>query len=392
MKDGRSFAARFAEYQKERFPFVQHGPLIVTFTFSAISYSRVCRGAEGFIPAVDFVIGALTAIWFFLLLRLFDEFKDAEEDARFRPYRPVPRGLVSLPELRNLGFATALFFIAANAAAMPRMLAGIAVVLLYMFLMSREFFVRDWLKRHPLVYMASHMVIMPLIDFYTTGLDWLNAGAAPPPRTGVLSCRHLPERHRDRGGAKDPRTGKRGGRGGNVFGFVRSNKSNRGLAACGAGDVGLGDDCGRLCGLRTDGNDCLDGDSSSLLSSRPSVPSLAAATPRKADRDRRRRLDYRNVPDAGGRADDCGFFAVARTELSVLPAPAVCVIRRERRTRRRELRSAMKRAASGCSFALLSICSRSSCRQRPAPRTPHGNDRLRKAARRCRDRTSAGPT
>lgn len=180
MKDGRSFAARFAEYQKERFPFVQHGPLIVTFTFSAVSYSRVCRGAEGFIPAVDFVIGALTAIWFFLLLRLFDEFKDAEEDARFRPYRPVPRGLVSLPELRNLGFATALFFIAANAAAMPRILVGIAVVLVYMFLMSREFFVRDWLKRHPLIYMASHMVIMPLIDFYTTGLDWLNAGAAPP--------------------------------------------------------------------------------------------------------------------------------------------------------------------------------------------------------------------
>lgn len=180
MKDSRSFASRFGEYQKERFPFVQHGPLIVTFTFSAVSYSRVCRGAEGFIPVVDFVIGALTAIWFFLLLRLFDEFKDAEEDARFRPYRPVPRGLVSLPELRNLGIATALFFIAANALAMPRMLVGIAVVLVYMFLMSREFFVRDWLKRHPLLYMASHMMIMPLIDFYTTGLDWLNAGAAPP--------------------------------------------------------------------------------------------------------------------------------------------------------------------------------------------------------------------
>lgn len=180
MNNTRSFGSRFLDYQKERFPFVQHGPLILVFTFSAVSYSRVCRGAEGFIPALDFVLGALTAIWFFLLLRLFDEFKDAEEDARYRPYRPVPRGLVSLPELRTLGITLALLFAAANAIVMPRMLIGMGIILIYMILMAQEFFVRDWLKKHPLMYMASHMVIMPLIDFYTTGLDWLNAGVSPP--------------------------------------------------------------------------------------------------------------------------------------------------------------------------------------------------------------------
>ena len=34
-----------------------------------------------------------------LQLRLADEFKDFEEDSRYRPYRPVPRGLVSLRDL-----------------------------------------------------------------------------------------------------------------------------------------------------------------------------------------------------------------------------------------------------------------------------------------------------
>ncbi|MGE3801455.1 MAG: UbiA family prenyltransferase [Candidatus Kapaibacterium sp.] len=180
MKNERSFLSRFAEYQKERFPLLAHGPLILVFTFSAISYSRVCRGADGFISVAEFAVGGLTAISFFLLLRLFDEFKDAEEDARYRPYRPVPRGLVTLRELRTLGITLTLFFVAANALLMPRTIPAILLVLFYMVLMSKEFFVRDWLKRHPVTYMLSHMVIMPMIDFYTTGLDWLNAGVSPP--------------------------------------------------------------------------------------------------------------------------------------------------------------------------------------------------------------------
>jgi len=178
--DRRPLARRLLVYQAERFPLLQHGPLIAVFTFSAVSYSRVCRGASGFVPAGRYILGAVTSIFFFLLLRIFDEFKDAGEDARYRPYRPVPRGLVTLPELRNLGLILALLIFGANALLMPRMLPAIAVVLLYMALMTKEFFVRDRLKRHPLVYMISHMAVMPMIDFYTTGLDWIVADVSPP--------------------------------------------------------------------------------------------------------------------------------------------------------------------------------------------------------------------
>ena len=44
---------------------------------------------------------------FFLQLRIADEFKDYEDDARYRPYRPVPRGLVSLRELAWVGVGAA---------------------------------------------------------------------------------------------------------------------------------------------------------------------------------------------------------------------------------------------------------------------------------------------
>jgi 4-hydroxybenzoate polyprenyltransferase len=56
----------------------------------------------------------------------------------------------------------------------------LVVVWLFLAAMSCEFGLRDWLKAHPLAYMISHMMIMPLIDGYATACDWLVAGSAPP--------------------------------------------------------------------------------------------------------------------------------------------------------------------------------------------------------------------
>ena len=167
-------------YQRERFPIFQHGPLILVFTFSAAAFSRLCRGQETFIELMSFAIGAVTTILFFFLLRLFDEFKDFEDDSRYRPYRPVPRGLISFAELRWMVAASIAFITGLNWLLIPSMLVPILLVFAYLALMTKEFYVPEWLKAHPFSYMASHMVIMPLIDIYTTGLDWLNAGLGPP--------------------------------------------------------------------------------------------------------------------------------------------------------------------------------------------------------------------
>src|SRR5207247_11479466 len=47
-------------------------------------------------------------------------------------------------------------------------------------LMTREFFAAPWLRRQPTAYLISHMAILPMIDGYTTGLDWLAGGSGPP--------------------------------------------------------------------------------------------------------------------------------------------------------------------------------------------------------------------
>lgn len=173
------FVKRLMIYQKERFPFVAHGLMIASFTFSAASYSMICRDRQGFIPISDFLIGVFATFSLFFLVRIFDEFKDKEDDAKFRSYLPVPRGLISFRELKIMGWIVAVVQILAIGILQSKMILLYSIVLAYLLLMRVEFFVPKWLKAHQLVYITSHMFIIPLIDLYASGLDWLIDNSEP---------------------------------------------------------------------------------------------------------------------------------------------------------------------------------------------------------------------
>jgi len=173
-------ANRWWIYQRERFPLAAHAPLVAAFSFSALSFSSMLRG-EAMLPDPRAVlVGFVTCLTFFVQLRIADEFKDFEEDSRFRPYRPVQRGLV---RLRELGLVFALGALVQLALALwlsVRLVPLLAVVWLYLALMSKEFFAREWLTARPVTYAWTHMLIVPLVDFYATACDWLVRGVTPP--------------------------------------------------------------------------------------------------------------------------------------------------------------------------------------------------------------------
>lgn len=171
---------RWITYQKERFPVLAHGLLIAAFSFSGVSFSFLLRTDSGFPPAVAFLIAFATAFILFLQLRIADEFKDFDEDSRYRPYRPVPRGLVTLRELAVVGVIGGVIQLALALLFNPRLGILLLIVWTYLALMSREFFVRDWIKARPITYLWTHMLILPLVDFYATGCDWLAANVPCP--------------------------------------------------------------------------------------------------------------------------------------------------------------------------------------------------------------------
>jgi len=164
---------RLWRYQSERFPLGKHGILIAAFSFCAVSLSSLLRGAMVW-PAWQSVLTAfLTLLGFFFQLRVADEYKDFAVDARYRPERAVPRGLVTLAELRNVALIVAALQVILALWLEPWLLLLLSIVWGYMALMRIEFGMATWLQDHPLAYLASHMVIVPLIDFYATACDWL---------------------------------------------------------------------------------------------------------------------------------------------------------------------------------------------------------------------------
>lgn len=163
----------------------QHGPLVFAFSFSALIFSRLLRGEPSLPDAGQTLTAFLTALLFFLQLRIADEFKDFEEDARYRPYRPVPRGLVRLSELALVFVFCGIIQFALAIWLYPPLLGLLAVTWLYLAAMSKEFFIRDWLSARPITYLWSHLLIMPLIDLYATSCDWLVHGLARPP-SGII--------------------------------------------------------------------------------------------------------------------------------------------------------------------------------------------------------------
>lgn len=175
---------RWAEYQRERFPLLGHCPLIAAFSVSAVCFSSHLRGVHTFPPWGMIAAAFASSFFFFLQLRIADEFKDLEEDARYRPYRPVPRGLVTLRELAVVAGAGCAAQLALAVSLNPRQVALLCGVWLYLAMMTQEFFARRWLKSHPFTYMWTHMLIMPLVDMYATAWDWVPAGAQPPTGLG----------------------------------------------------------------------------------------------------------------------------------------------------------------------------------------------------------------
>jgi 4-hydroxybenzoate polyprenyltransferase len=159
------FPARLWAYLGERFPLLGHGVLIAAYYSSNQFLARVLTdpGRPMHYDPTS-LAGAVALFCFFFHLRVFDEHKDYAEDCRHYPGRVLQRGLVTLRHLKLLGGIALATQIALAAWCGPAALVAWAAAFLFSVLMLLEFFARDWLKRHFLVYTVSHMLVMPLLS------------------------------------------------------------------------------------------------------------------------------------------------------------------------------------------------------------------------------------
>ncbi|HEY3814907.1 MAG TPA: UbiA family prenyltransferase [Caulobacteraceae bacterium] len=182
-------APRLWTYQAERFPLVKHGGLILVFSGGEAVFGALVRGV-----AVDWravATAAVVCLLLFAQLRISDEHKDRLDDARWRPERPVPRGLVSLGELRTVAAGAAVVQLVATVALDVRLLPVLGLVWGWMALMSVEFFAPAWLKARPIVYLVSHMAVMPLIALFAVACGARTATLISPAVGAFLAMAFL---------------------------------------------------------------------------------------------------------------------------------------------------------------------------------------------------------
>lgn len=167
-----SLFAKLWIYQAERFPLAKTVPLLAVFSAASINVSAVLAGRQP--PAISgYVVGLILGLVIFFQMRVLDEVKDREVDAKYRPERPIPRGLVSLRLIVGLAAAAGLLAVATTWLWTPVLMWLLALAWLWLAAMSFEFGARDWLRERLAFYMVSHMAIMPLIDLLLTGIEWV---------------------------------------------------------------------------------------------------------------------------------------------------------------------------------------------------------------------------
>ena len=169
-------ARRLWIYQAERFPLARTLPLLAVFAAASLNVSALLAGRPLPGPGA-YIVAALLAVGIFFQMRAFDEAKDLEDDRRYRPERPIPRGLVSLGTILTLAGLAGAAMLALAGSWTPGTLATLLLVWLWLALMTAEFGAPAWLKARPLLYLVSHMAIMPLIDLMLTGIEWTAADA-----------------------------------------------------------------------------------------------------------------------------------------------------------------------------------------------------------------------
>lgn len=165
-------------YFNERFPLQSHIPIIFMLTCSAYFYSYFSSSQTGSIKIRSILSAFLLTFTTFLLLRISDEFKDHELDNKYRQYLPVPRGIISLLNLKHL----AILLFAIQAIVLMNhsyFLLPYLVAMLYLLLMHHEFFIPKWLKNHQFFYVISHMMIIPLVDFVASSAHWSSNDLQP---------------------------------------------------------------------------------------------------------------------------------------------------------------------------------------------------------------------
>lgn len=164
--DARPAVVRWAVFVWERFPPPIHLPLVLAFGGGNLAVAAQVTGIQPSLKSL--VLGLVAASFFFFRLRLFDELKDYETDLTEHPDRPLPRGVVSVREVKKAALFSAVLEGGLATILGWHVLAAWSIAALYSLLMYNEFFCGRWMRPKLELYALVHTLV-------AGGLGWFLA-------------------------------------------------------------------------------------------------------------------------------------------------------------------------------------------------------------------------
>ena len=181
-----SFFKKWYIYQKERFPVVVYGLYIFCIVFATFCFGNY-YGKEYFetlvfivdtspykIEWIKMIPMFIVAFLQFLMVRIADEFKDYEEDCKYRPYRPVPRGLIKLSELKVLFILCAIIQVVLTLIFNKDGIILLLLLWTYLAFMSKDFFLGKVIDKHILFGVLLDELLMPILVLYLSSYIYID--------------------------------------------------------------------------------------------------------------------------------------------------------------------------------------------------------------------------
>ena len=175
------FFKKWYTYQKERFPVLMYGIYIFSIVFSTYCFTSwlgrnlFFNGSLMNIVSVNnpseikwstILIMFIVAFLQFLMVRIIDEFKDYEDDCKFRPYRPVPRGLITLKELKVLFIICIIMQMLITVIFCAKAIPFLILVWVFFAIMSKSFFIKKITEKYILLEVLLDEFLMPILVIY----------------------------------------------------------------------------------------------------------------------------------------------------------------------------------------------------------------------------------
>lgn len=165
-------------YLKEMYPIPQRLVLSVLLYISFVMLQGRIYLMETRLDSLHTIVGIWSVFGLTLMLRLMDELKDREVDRKLFPERPLPSGRVLESDIHFSLEVVIGFYLFANIWLGRSVLLVALFVFGYALLMFKYFFIPRILRKHLLLNLATHNLIVPLMLMYILVMFAIQQGLA----------------------------------------------------------------------------------------------------------------------------------------------------------------------------------------------------------------------